>query len=187
MAGAAAEQVEKWRAAGLGKPHMIDRDMLQVTYRIISSTMLSGGGEAVGEAMREDAGGYLAGVPWLLVYAVLGIPDWMPRPRKARMHRREVRLRGAVRDLVRRRRLESNGAQDLLARLLAARRLDNAFAMSDEEMVDMLLTFLVAGHDTTAKALTWALYLMSRSREWEERVMREIATIVPRGPIAAHH
>src|SRR5438270_1751896 len=54
-------------------------------------------------------------------------------------------------------------------------------------MVNMLLSLLVASHDQTAKALTWALYLMSRSREWEERVMREIATIVPRGPIAAHH
>jgi cytochrome P450 len=83
--------------------------------------------------------------------------------------------------------VENDNADDLLARLLAARRFDNGAAMADEEMVDMLLTFLTAGHDTTAKALTWALYLMARSREWEERVLREIADVVPSGTIESHH
>ena len=187
MARAAETQIEKWRTAGLDKVHMIDRDMSQTTYEIISNTILSGGGDAVGEAMRQDAGDYIAGMPWLLVYAVLSIPDWVPRPQKRRMRRRELRLRGAVRDLVHRRRLENDSGEDLLARLLAARRLDNGTAMADEEMVDMLLTFLTAGHDTTAKALTWALYLLSRSREWEERVLREIADVVPSGTIEPHH
>ena len=41
--------------------------------------------------------------------------------------------------------------------------------MSDEQIVDNLLTFLLAGHETTAKALTWTLYLLARAPEWQER------------------
>src|SRR4029079_12109913 len=44
MAKAAATQINKWRTAGLDRVHMIDRDMSQVTYEIISNTILSGGG-----------------------------------------------------------------------------------------------------------------------------------------------
>jgi cytochrome P450 len=187
MAAAAERQVERWRAAESGVEHRIDRDMSRTTFEIISVTMLAGNVDAIGEAIGEDAGSYLAGLPWLLVYAVLGIPDWMPRPLKARMRRRETRLRGVVRDLVRRRRAENGEAQDLLARLLAARRPDNGAPMSDEQMVDTLLTFLIAGHDTTAKALTWSLYLLTRSPEWERQAVDEIERIVPEGPIMAAH
>jgi cytochrome P450 len=187
MARAAEAQIARWRASGLDKVHMIDRDMSVATYEVISGTMLSGGGDTVGAAMREDAGDYVAGMPWLLAYAVLNLPGWMPRPHKRRMRRRELRLRGAVRALVHRRRAAGDCGEDLLARLLAARGPDNGTAMADEEVVDMLLTFLTAGHDTTAKALTWALYLLSRSRHWEERVLREVETVVPAGTIEPHH
>jgi cytochrome P450 len=185
MAAAAQTQIAKWRASDLGLPRVIEHDMSQATYEVISQTMLAGGGEAVGAALGEDRGAYLEGLPWSLVYAALGIPEWLPRPLKSRMRRREARLRAAVRDLVQHRRAEASAPEDLLARLLAARRSDSGAVMSDEEMVDTLLTFLLAGHDTTAKALTWALYLLSRSPTWEDRVMNEIASAVPAGPVAA--
>jgi cytochrome P450 len=187
MVAAGERQIELWRAAGPSVTHMVDRDMSRTTYEIISRTMLAGGGDTIGRAMGEDTAGYLAGLPWLLVYAVLGIPEWVPRPRKERMRRRESQLRGAVREVVRQRRAEPADTRDLLGRLLAACRFDTEEPMSDEEVVDTLLTFLVAGHDTTAKVLTWTLYLLSRSLEWEERLVTEIRDIVPAGAIAAAH
>jgi cytochrome P450 len=185
MAQAGEAQVARWRSAGAGVTHMIDRDMSRVTYEIISRTMLSGSDEALGEVISRDAGAYLAGLPWSLVYAVLGVPDWVPRPRRGRMRRREARLRGAVRNLIRQRRAENVDTRDLLSRLMIARRPDNGAVMSDEELVDTLLTFLVAGHDTTAKALTWALYLLSRSPAWEEQAVAEIAKVIAQGPVTA--
>ncbi|MGI9568494.1 MAG: cytochrome P450, partial [Desulfobulbia bacterium] len=59
--------------------------------------------------------------------------------------------------------------------------------MSDEQIVDNLLTFLLAGFDTTATALTWALYLLSRAPEWENRVQEEIFRVVPEGPVTSKH
>jgi len=138
---------------------------------------LAGGGEAVGAALGEDRGAYLEGLPWSLVYAALGIPEWLPRPLKSRMRRREARLRAAVRDLVQHRRAEASAPEDLLARLLAARRSDSGAVMSDEEMVDTLLTFLLAGHDTTAKALTWTLYLLARHPEETEKLRKSTSDL----------
>ena len=56
-----------------------------------------------------------------------------------------------------------------MRRLIAARDPETGRAMDDEQLVDNLLTFYLAGHETTAKALTWTLYLLSRSPEWSAR------------------
>jgi cytochrome P450 len=59
--------------------------------------------------------------------------------------------------------------------------------MSDEQLVDNLLTFLAAGHETTAKLLTWALYLLARAPDWQERLRAEALAVTGGAPIAAGH
>jgi cytochrome P450 len=59
--------------------------------------------------------------------------------------------------------------------------------MSDKQLVDNLITFLAAGHETTAKALTWTLYLIARAPEWQERIRREANEVAGEAPLAAHH
>jgi cytochrome P450 len=59
--------------------------------------------------------------------------------------------------------------------------------MSDEQLLDNVLTFLFAGHETTARALTWTLYLIARAPEWEGRIVEEIEQVAGQGPITAAH
>jgi cytochrome P450 len=61
--------------------------------------------------------------------------------------------------------------------LLGAKNPDTGQPMSDEQVVDNLLTFLLAGHEPTAKALTWALYLVARRPAWEERRQQEMLRV----------
>jgi cytochrome P450 len=103
------------------------------------------------------------------------------------MRRAERRMREAVAGLVRARRAAPSQRDDLLARLLAAKDPETGRPMSDEQLVDNLLTFLLAGHETTAKALTWALYLVARSPVWEARMLEEIGRVAGNGPITAEH
>jgi cytochrome P450 len=58
--------------------------------------------------------------------------------------------------------------------MLAAREPDTGEPLSDDRIVDNLATFLLAGHETTAKALTWTLYLLARAPEWQDRIRREV-------------
>ena len=85
------------------------------------------------------------------------------------------------------RRAGGGEGNDLLARLLAARHPDTGEAMSDEGVVDNLLTMLFAGHETTAKALAWTLYLLARAPEWQERVRAEVADVIGDADISADH
>jgi cytochrome P450 len=59
--------------------------------------------------------------------------------------------------------------------------------MSDTELVDVLLTLLVAGHETTAKALAWTLYLLARSPKWERRMLDEVRRVAGDAPIEREH
>jgi cytochrome P450 len=96
-------------------------------------------------------------------------------------------MRGAVASIIARRRAEGGGTSDLLGRLLAARDPDTGEPMSDKQLIDNLLTFLAAGHETTAKALTWTLYLLARAPEWQRRVREEVERVAGSGPIEARH
>ncbi|KAL0096479.1 cytochrome P450 [Phycomyces blakesleeanus] len=68
---------------------------------------------------------------------------------------------------------DSNNNKDLLDFMLYARD-ENNLGLSDENMRDQVVTFLIAGHDTTANTVAWALYEISRSPEVEAKIVQEI-------------
>ncbi len=59
--------------------------------------------------------------------------------------------------------------------------------MTDEEIVDNLATFLLAGHETTAKALSWTLYLLARAPDWQARVREEVERIANGEQLRSEH
>lgn len=183
MVSAAEEIIDIWRNGTPGATHPIDTNMSDASYRVISETMLAGSdGPAFDRSDLEKVRH-----SWPLAYAVLGLPAWLPYPGRSRKRRAEQRMRTAVGELVRSRRASPGARDDLVGHLLSARDPDTNRPMSDEEMVDNLLTYLVAGHATVAKALTWALYLVARSRAWERRMLEEIEQVAGPGPIKAEH
>ena len=97
-------------------------------------------------------------------------------------------LRAAVATILARRRAAGLEGDDLLARLARAQDPETGEPMSEKQLVDNLVTFLAAGHETTAKALTWTLYLIARAPQWQERILAEIDAVVGAGePIGAEH
>ena len=63
--------------------------------------------------------------------------------------------------------------RDLLTLLLEAKDPETGEALSESEIRANILTFIAAGHETTANCIAWTLYLLSQSREWRERVQAE--------------
>ena len=78
-----------------------------------------------------------------------------------------------VAELIERRRREPEERFDFLEMLMAARDRENDAPMSDKEMIDEVMTLIVAGHETTAAALTWAWYLISQHPDTASRLQAE--------------
>jgi cytochrome P450 len=187
MTAAAQDQVGRWCRAPAGAIHPIDRDMTETTFHVISATMFAGGADREAAAMLKAADTALATISWDIAAAMLRFPDWLWVPGKWRRRRAGHRLRSAVAAILARRRDEGLDGSDLLASLASARDPDNGAPMSQEQVIDNLVTFLAAGHETTAKALTWALYLLARAPEWQERIRGEVRAVTSDRPIEAGH
>ena len=88
-----------------------------------------------------------------------------------------------VAELIERRRREPEEHVDFLAMLMAARDRDNVTAMSDKEMIDEVMTLIVAGHETTAAALGWTWYLIGQHPETARQLEAE-ADRTAAGPLS---
>lgn len=184
MAEAAQQLTERWQSEN-SDTRVIDSDMADVTFSVIARTMLAGGEPAESETIKHGGERYLAHVPWEMLWELLGVPQWLPHPAVFALNRSAGQMRTAVEAIITRRRNSGvDDAQDLLGQLLKARDPDTDRPMSDELLVDNLLTLLMAGHETTAKALTWSLYLLARAPEWQARVREEVRQVAGDGLIS---
>ena len=182
---AARGTVARWRA----RPGVqaVDRDMTQATFDVISATLLPSADARMPQALERSSGEFQRSGAWSQLYAVANLPRWLPQPGRHKMGRSVRELRGAVAAVIAERRAHGAGPDDLLARLMAARDPETGQAMNDEQLVDNLLTFYLAGHETTARALTWTLYLLARSPEWSGALEEEVARVTGGGEVRAAH
>ena len=183
MVEAADERVARWKALGSGFVTNVERDMTETTFSVIARTILAGINEAEGDAVKRAGRAYLDPITWEVAAALLMLPEKLWHPGKRRMRRAAADTRAIVQNLLDQRRKAGIGGDDLVTRMLTARNPDTGQPMPDDRIVDNLTTFLLAGHETTAKALTWTLYILSRAPEWQERVRAEIRAVAKSGRI----
>jgi cytochrome P450 len=187
MTAAAEDQVARWHMRPAGAIAAIDHDMTETTFRVISATMFGGSADAEAAAIMQAADLALATISWDIAAAVVRLPEWLWYPGKFRRRRAARLLRSAVTAILARRRAAGLVGDDLLARLARAQDPETGEPMSEKQLVDNLLTFLGAGHETTAKALTWTLYLLARAPQWQERILAEVRAVVGSGAMDAGH
>jgi len=185
IAEAAEQLLADWRQRGEA-PRNVDGDMSLVTFDVISHTLLPSGGAHMAPLIARSNVDYQKPLGWRMAYANLRLPAWMPHPGKLRMHFAQQRLRAAVAAIVAERRAGA-AKDDLLQRLLNAKHPETGAAMSDDLLIDNLLTFFLAGHETTAKALTWTLYLLARAPYWQHRILEEVRQVAGQGRIQSDH
>jgi len=108
----------------------------------------------------------------------------LPLPSNRRFARALARLDGTIYQLIAERRRSGEDRGDLLSTLLAARDEEgDGGGMTDRQLRDEVMTLFVAGHETTASALTWTLYLISENPDSEARLLAEVdAVLADRSP-----
>ncbi|HEX2651332.1 MAG TPA: cytochrome P450, partial [Burkholderiales bacterium] len=178
--------LEGWRSAG-NTVRAIDRDMARVTFDVISATLLPSADETVGPAVERSVERFQKAGAWGQFFAMANLPQWLPRPGLVAGRQSVTELRGAVAQMMRERRALQSQPDDLMNRLMRARDPETGQQMNDEQLVDNLLTFYLAGHETTARALAWTLYLLARSPQWHSLLEEEIAAVTGGAPVAPEH
>jgi len=187
MTTAAEDLLEDWRNRGSRMVQPIDRDMTKVTFAVIASTIMTADESFDTAPMEKAIDDYLAKISWEIAYGMLNVPNWLWHPAKRRMRVAQDTLRAAVTELVRAHRKDEAERDDLLARLMKARHPETDEPMPDALIIDNVLTFLAAGHETTAKALTWTIYLLARAPHWQERIAQEVKDVTRGAPIDGTH
>jgi cytochrome P450 len=112
-------------------------------------------------------------------------PLWIPIKVHRTFNRGLHAMEAMIHERIEERRMAFQQSDDLLALLLAARDTDGR-PLTNKEIRDQLVTFLLAGHETTANALTWTWFLLSQSHSVRERLTRELNEVLAdRLPTAA--
>ena len=119
--------------------------------------------EPLGEAVRQRS------------MAPVRLPHRWPTRTNRQLTQARQELFRVCDEIISDRRARRAGGQDLLGLLIDAR--DSGAAMSDAEVRDQVLVFLLAGHETTSTALTYALYLLGRHADVQETVRTEVDAV----------
>lgn len=178
---AAAEASSRRLAAARG-PVDLFSETVAATFEVISDVTLSGDRAFDRDAVHHAIDGYIAQTAKVSLLDVMGLPGWIPRPgrmfsrpglnRMKEIADRAIDARAAA--------PRTNGAPDLLDLLLDASDPETGRAMTRDESRDNLLTFIVAGHETTALTLAWALYLCAFDPGIQDRAATEARATGPR-------
>jgi cytochrome P450 len=188
MTAAAQALVDRW--ASLGDRAIIDvaAEMARVTLDVVERTIFSDGFGSDAEAIRLAMATYFNTIGQISPLDLLGVPDFVPRLSRLRV-RSTLKFFEAEVDRVisaRRRILAEqpdSAPNDLLTHLLEALDSRSEDRITESEVRSNILTFIAAGHETTANTLSWAMFLLSQSREWRQRVEAEVDRELT-GPVA---
>lgn len=173
--------VEKYEAGGLAD---IAHDMTMLTYDILAETLFSG--EIAGEpgSFANQIDHLFETMGRVDPLDLLRAPEWLPRVTRIRGRRTMAYFRKIVADTVAMRverlKRDPDGApRDFLTLLLRAEGPDG---LARAEIEDNIITFIGAGHETTARALGWTLYCLAEAPWERELIEAEIDAVLKREP-----
>jgi cytochrome P450 len=178
MAERAARMVAGWRD---GDTFDGLEAMMRLTLEIVGKTLfdaeVSSDARVVGDALTEVMENTVANLG-----SIVPMPPMIPTRKNLASRRAQQKLDAIIYGLIAERRRRTDGPErgDLLSLLLAAQDEDGS-RMSDKQVRDEAMTLFLAGHETTANALGWALYLLARHPDVRARAEAEAAPLVRRG------
>jgi cytochrome P450 len=175
MIEAAAKMASEWRD---GEARDVDQEMMRLTLNIVGKTLF----DANVEDESDEIGSAMTTLIGLFDYLLLPfseILEKLPIPQAKRFNRAKETLDAVIYGFINERRASGADKGDLLSMLLHAQDEESGAKMTDEQVRDECLTLFLAGHETTANALTFAFYLLSQNPEKEKKFQSELDALFP--------
>ncbi|GAB4284403.1 MAG: cytochrome P450 [Roseovarius sp.] len=190
MAAAGQGAVARLAARADGQSLDIEEETSHVAADVIFRTLFSIPiGHDIARQVFAAFRAHQRAQPVLNLGAFLPLPRWFPRFHRPQARATAARIRRLITRLTEARMAEiaAGGAPDDLAtKIMTTADPETGRRFDTEEMVDQVAIFFLAGHETSASALAWALALLALDPDWQERVAAEAAAVFgPAGPVFA--
>ena len=162
-----------------GQPINVFEEMVSATFQVIADVTLSGESGFDRNDVHSAIDDYILAAGRVTLADMFNLPSWVPRGGWLKS-RRALRKMQLIADatIEARKSSPNNGTPDLLDLLLSAEDPETKRKMSTAELRDNLLTFIVAGHETTALTLSWALYLCGFDKSVQENARAEAKAVL---------
>ncbi len=186
MAAEGQELVQKWQKHDPEKPVNVSVDMMELTLNIVTKALFGTDVSHKLTGMSESLNTIIEFAHETLV-SFIRIPLRYPTPRNLAFQRSVRRVEGLIYEIIDQRRQELTENpdarhDDLLDMLLRARDEETGEGMTNQQLRDEVTTIFMAGHETTAVAMNWTLYLLAQHPEIAQQVREEVLAVV--GPTA---
>jgi cytochrome P450 len=157
--------------------HDISREMTRVTYDVLAATLFSGSIAGGAEAFSEALTRYFETQGRIDPFDMLDLPAFLPRIGRILAQPALDFFEARIEEIIAARRAllakEAPPPRDLLTALIKARDPENGQGLTEREVGANIVTFIGAGHETTANLMSWTLYLLSQAPEIAEAVAKE--------------
>lgn len=179
MVDCTADMLVRWEKELVGGAPLFDlhRELMRLTLRIVGKTLFStdldGEAKSIGDALT-------VAITWANehVNSILRLPPWVPTPFNNRFRRAKRTIDEVALRLIGERRAYGEDRPDLLGMLMSAQDEASGEKMSDLQLKDELLTLVLAGHETTANALSFTFHLLSHHPEIEKKLLEEVRRVL---------
>ena len=172
-----------WRAhADPEHPKDISSDMIMATLEVINGVLFSRANAMDIKGLAQSINTYLNNISWVIVLACLRAPTWLPHPGKSKFQSARDQSRQWAENPINQRLRPDSDFDDICAELIAASDPQSGKRMSHRDMVDMVLTLVAAGHETTGNAMTWASYCLAMQPDLQDALREEILAVTKGDP-----
>jgi len=191
MVGAADRLVRRWQRRPDGRIVDASLEMTRITLDVLERTIFTQGVARDPDALARAITRYFEGIGRVDPIDIFGWPDWVPRIGRLRARPAVRFFDEMVEELIgARKALIARGEpvpRDILTLLLEAADPETGRGLTDEDVRANIVTFIGAGHETTANALSWSLYLLSQDPKSRLRIEEEVDRVLGEGPFEVRH
>lgn len=191
MVESAERLVRRWRRRPEGREVDVSLEMTRVTLDVLERTIFTQGVARDPDALGRAITRYFEGLGRIDPADIFGMPSWIPRIGRWRAKPAIRFFEDLVAELIRNRKdLLARGEpapHDLLTLLLEAADPETGKGLTDVEVGANIVTFIGAGHETTANALSWSIYLLSQDERARSRIEQEVDEVLGDGPFELQH
>lgn len=181
------EMIKEWKEETKNDGKIdFEPEMMKITLQIIAKTMLSADFKAEAQSVGVSLT-YILKALEKRVLRGINFPMWLPTPENTEFKNKRKVLDTLIYKLISERRKTGHQKGDLLDMLMESRYKDNGEAMPDNLLRDELMTIFLAGHETTATALTWTFYLLTKHTDVYQKLKKEVKDVVGDDELTLQH